>query len=155
MSTSAEIITVPGHWDITYHYSAGLIGSEFLRRLRDEQRISGRRCPACQRVLLPPRGFCDRCFVDTTEWVDVAETGTIEVFTITTDAFLGLPEPPYAIAYVLLDGASTAMVNFVKNVDLSDIERGAALLAIGNRVRVVWEPERHGRITDFHYELDS
>ncbi|MGD9855957.1 MAG: Zn-ribbon domain-containing OB-fold protein [Planctomycetaceae bacterium] len=155
MNANTKLISVPGHWDITYNYSAGVIGSEFLRRLRDEQRISGRKCPKCARVLLPARGFCDRCFVDTTEWVDAGESGTIEVFTITTDAFLGLPEPPYAIAYVLLKGASTAMVNFVRNVDLSDIERGAERLAIGNRVRVVWEPQRHGRITDFYYELES
>jgi uncharacterized OB-fold protein len=155
MSSAPEVISVPGHWDISYNYSAGVVGSEFLRRLRDEQRISGLRCPSCERVLLPPRGFCDRCFVDTAEWVDVGATGRIEAFTITTDAFLGLPEPPYAIAYVTLEGASTAMVNFVKGVDLSDVERGAELLAIGNKVRVFWEPERHARITDFYYQLDT
>jgi len=155
VSSQPEIISVPGHWDISYNYSAGEVGSEFLRRLRDEQRISGRLCPVCERVLLPPRGFCDRCFVDTTEWVDVGSSGHIEAFTITTAAFLGQPEPPFAIAYVTLDGAGTAMVNFVKGVDLSNIERAAELLAIGNRVHVVWNPLREGRITDFYYELDD
>jgi uncharacterized OB-fold protein len=155
VSAKTEIISVPGHWDIAYSHSAGLVGSEFLRRLRDEKRISGRLCPKCRRVLLPPRAFCERCFVDTTEWVDVGQSGHIETFTIITDAFPGLPAPPYAMAYVTLEGASTAMVNFVKGVDLSDVERGATQLAIGNRVHVVWEPQRQARITDFHYELDK
>ena len=154
MSAEPEIISVPGHWEFSYEYSAGILGSEFFRRLRDEKRISGLLCPGCERVLLPPRGFCDRCFVETPDWVDVGMSGVIEAFTINSDAFQGLPEPPYAIAYVILEGASTAMVNFVKDVDLSDISRGAELLAIGNRVQVVWEDRRHGRITDFHYQLE-
>lgn len=155
MSTESDIITIPGHWDISYEHSAGAVGSTFLRRLRDDKVISGRSCPGCRRILLPPRAYCDRCFVDTTDWVDVGETGIIEAFTITTDAFQGLPEPPYAIAYVTLAGASTAMLNFVKGVDLSDIERGAELLAIGNQVKVVWEDQRQARITDFFYQLEG
>jgi hypothetical protein len=87
--------------------------------------------------------------------VDVGTSGRIEAFTITSEAFLGLPEPPYAIAYVTLDGASTSMLNFVQGADLSDIERGAELLAIGNRVNVAWKTERQGRITDFYYQLKS
>jgi len=67
--------------------------------------------------------------------------------------FESLPDPPYAVAYVLLDGAGTAMVNFVKNLDLTDIREAARKLAIGNRVRVVFEKERKGTIQDFYYEL--
>lgn len=146
-----EIITIPGHWDITYNYAAGVTGSEFLRRLRDEKRISGVKCPKCQRVILPPRGFCERCFIPTEGWVDVGTEGVIEAFTITSEPFDGLPEPPYAIAYVTLDGASTAMLNFVRGVALSDLKAAAAKLAIGTRVRVEWVAERKGRITDFYY----
>ncbi len=148
-----EIITIPGHWDITYNYAAGVTGSEFLRRLRDEKRISGVKCPKCQRVLLPPRGFCERCFVATEGWVDVGTSGVIEAFTITSEPFEGLPTPPYAIAYVTLDGASTAMLNFVRGIDLADLKAAAKKLAIGTRVRVEWAEERQGRITDFWYVI--
>jgi uncharacterized OB-fold protein len=153
VDTTQEILTVPGHWDISYQYAAGTTGSKFLRRLRDEKRISGVRCGKCRRVILPPRAFCDRCFLATDEWVDVGPGGVIESFTITTEPFLGLPDPPYAIAYVTLDGASTAMVNFVKGVDLSNIAEAARRLAVGNRVKVSWARRRKARITDFHYRL--
>src|SRR5262245_27504322 len=133
-----EIITIPGRWDISYNYAAGETASEFLRRLRDEQRVSGVRCSQCRRVILPPRGYCDRCFVAVNEWVDVGPSGVIEAFTITSERFEGLPEPPYAIAYVTLDGASTALLNFVKGADLSDLAAAAKRLAIGTRVRVEW-----------------
>jgi len=79
--------------------------------------------------------------------------GTIQAFTVVPVKFESLPDPPYAIAYVLLDGAGTAMVNFVKNVDLSDLRKAAKKLAIGKRVRVVFEKKRKGTIHDFHYEL--
>ena len=45
-----EIMTIPGHLDVSYRYAAGATGSEFLRRLRDEKRISGVQCPRCRRA---------------------------------------------------------------------------------------------------------
>ena len=155
MSEKSEIITIPGHWDITYEYAAGATGSEFLGRLRDEQRICGIRCSGCERVILPPRGFCERCFIKTEEWVEVGAGGVIESFTISSEPFQGLPDPPYAIAYVTLDGASTAMVNFVRNIDLSDTQGAARRMAVGTRVEVKWKDVREGRITDFYYELSE
>ncbi len=155
MSEKSEIITIPGKWDISYEYAAGTTGSEFLRRLRDDQRISGVRCPNCERVILPPRGFCERCFVKTEGWADVGPGGVIESFTISTEPFQGLPDPPYAIAYVTLDGASTAMVNFVREIDLSDLPQAARRMAVGTRVRVKWKDVREGRITDFYYVLSE
>jgi uncharacterized OB-fold protein len=105
--------------------SAGVTASEFLRRLRDERRISGVHCPGCRRIILPPRGFCNRCFLPAGEWVDVVQTGILEAITITSEPFDGLPDPPYAIAYGTLDGASTAMLDFVGGVDLSELEAAA------------------------------
>ncbi len=154
MSEKSEILSIPGQWNISYNYAAGETGSEFLRRLRDEERISGVRCSKCERVIVPPRAFCERCFVPASEWVDVGPGGAIESFTVTTEQFQGLPEPPYAIAYVTLDGATTAMVNFVEGVPLTDLDEAAKSLAIGTRVRVEWKSEREGRITDFYYVLD-
>ena len=70
-----------------------------------------------------------------------------------TFSFENLPPPPYAIAYVRLEGVSTAMVNFVRGLDLSDVEAAAARLQPGTRVSVVFAAEPVGRVTDFHYVL--
>ena len=151
-----EHISVPGHWDIDYEYAAGDINSRFLTELRDNGRILGRQCPECERVLAPPRGFCEQCFVDTTEWVEIGPGGQIETFSIVPNDLGSGPDAPYAIAYVQLDGASTAMVNFVDGVDLSDVDEAAKTLSIGTRVEAVFKPEdeREARVTDFHYELE-
>ena len=60
---------------------------------------------------LPPRAYCERSFAPCDGWVEVGLEGVIEAATIVVAAFENLPPPPYAIAYVRLDGGSTAMIN--------------------------------------------
>lgn len=150
-----DTIHVPGHWDIEYDHSAGETASHFLRALRDDAQILGRQCPECERVLVPPRGFCERCFVDTDEWVDVGPGGRIESFTIVPEDLGAGPQAPFALAYVQLDNADTAMVNVVKGLDLSDPEEAAEQLSVETRVTAAFKPEdeRKARVTDFHYEV--
>lgn len=153
--TDVEPVEIPGQWGFAYTYFAGDAASRFFAELRENQRVMGTRCPRCNRVLVPARSFCDACFERTTEWVPVANEGTLETFTIITAAFPGLPEPPVVLAYVTLDGADTALVNVVTGVDCSDIDAAAALLAQQPRVRLAFTGQPRGRITDFTFELVS
>lgn len=153
--SDTELVTVDGAWNFQYRYFAGETASRFFAELRDHGRIVGRRCPRCQRVLVPARSYCDRCFMATTDWVPVGMEGTVETFTVLTAAFPGLPEPPLAIAYVTLDGAGTALLNFVEGLDLTDLDAAAARLLDRPRVEVVFHDDRHGRMTDFHFRLGS
>lgn len=152
---TTENITIDGRWDIKYDYAAGETASHFLATSRDEGQLLGKRCPECERVLAPPRGFCERCFVDTEDWVEIGPEGRIESFTVVPRDLGAGPDAPFALAYVQLDGAHTAMVNLVEGVDASDPAAAAEDLAVGTRVKAVFDPpaEREGRITDFHYEL--
>lgn len=72
------------------------------------------------------------------DWEPVGTTGTIEAFTILTAAFPGLPEPPLDIAFVTLDGADSAILNFVEGVDLTDEDAAGSYLFAHDRVRVVF-----------------
>ena len=150
-----DLVTIPGRWDFEYRYFAGETASRFFNALRDERRILGTRCPACRRVLVPARSFCDACYVATTEWVELPPDGTLDIFTIVGAKFPGLPDPPFVMGYVTLDGAGTAILNHVTGIDLSDIDAAAARLMARPRVRARFAAERTGRITDFHFELAS
>ena len=152
--TEAELLRLPGTWNFEYTYFAGETASRFFAELRDNRRVMGRRCPACRRLLVPARSFCDACFEPTTSWEAVGEVGEIDTFTILTATFPGLPEPPLVIAFVTLEGADTAILNFVRGVDLSDIDAAGEFLFDHPSVRVVFDETRHGRITDFHFELE-
>ena len=85
--------------------------------------------------------------------MEVGPEGTIETFTITMEKWPGNPDPPFAVAYVRLDGADTAILNYVKDLDYSDLDATAERLAIGSRAKVIFKDKREGRITDFQYML--
>lgn len=139
-------------WDLSYRHALGDTTSRFLGALA-EGRILGRKCPACERVLVPARSFCDRDHVDTGEWVEVGTQGAIEMFTVVYEPFRNLPAPPYALAYVTLDGADTALVGYVRGLDLTDQASAVKALAIGTRVEVRFSDEPTGTAADYWFEL--
>jgi uncharacterized OB-fold protein len=138
-------------WDLAYKHALGATTSAFLHGLA-EGRILGRRCESCERVLVPARSFCDRCHVSTGQWFEVGGEGVIEMFTVVHEPFKGLPEPPYALAYVTLDGADTALPGYVKGVDITDPTQYTQRLAIGTRVRVAFADEPQGTVADYWFE---
>lgn len=146
-----QSITIAEDWKLHYDYDSGEILGHFLRGLQDA-RIEGTRCPSCSMVWLPPRAYCERCFVKTSEWVQVGMEGVIEAATVVTQKVVGLPNPPYVIAFCRLDGADTALINFVA-MAVDDVPTAAERVRPGTRVRVCFGEQRKARITDFHYEL--
>ena len=138
-------------WDLAYTHALGETTSRFLQALT-EKKILGRKTQD-GRVLVPARSFDDRTHAPTGEWVEVANTGTIEMFTVVYEPFKGLPKPPYALAYVLLDGADTALVGYVKGYDLEDRAGAVAALATGTRVNVAFAEEPTGTAADYWFEL--
>ncbi len=149
--TPTEPFVIDQRWDLTYNHTADPVTAHFLRTLRDEGRLLGIRCPVCERVLTPPRPFCDRDFCETEGWVELGDTGTLELFTVMNLAIAGLPDPPYVLAYVKPDGADTAIGGFLEGVDLSSIDAAVAQLEVGAKVAIALREQRQGRITDLYF----
>lgn len=145
--------TIQAHWDLTYNHAIGPTASYFFDKIKENQRIVGKRCSHCERILVPPRSFCDRCYVETEDWVEVKNEGIIEAFTIIYQQFKSLPKPPYALAYVLLEGADTAIAGMVREIELSDIKKATCELYIGAQVKVIFAKECRGSVLDFWFQL--
>src|SRR4030042_2861558 len=96
-------------------------------------RIVGRRCERCQRVLVPPRMFCERCFRPTTAWQYVEDSGTISTFSESYIRWdVSRVAEPILIAVVELDGASQGgFLHFMGEGKPED-------LRIGMKVKAVW-----------------
>ncbi len=150
MSKNEEYLMIPQKWEIPYKHSSRKVATRFFNELKNG-RIMGTKCPRCKRVLVPPWSFCEQCFVALDEWVKVEETGTIETFTICYEKFTGLPDPPYTIGGVKLEGADTSFVHFIGGVDLSDPEEVLKKIKVGTRVKAVWREKREGNILDIKY----
>ncbi|HZB02915.1 MAG TPA: Zn-ribbon domain-containing OB-fold protein [Actinomycetota bacterium] len=134
--------------DARYAWDTGIAVSEFLRGLRRGV-ILARECRKCRRVLVPPRMFCEQCFRPTDRWVEVADTGTVNTYSICHIRWdmepLSEPELP---AVIEIDGASRGIgiMHKLGQVDPDD-------LAVGMAVEAVWAPEeeRTGSILDIRY----
>jgi uncharacterized OB-fold protein len=150
-----KLLVLPDNWNFDYQYFAGETANRFFGELRDHQRIMGRRCLSCERLLVPARSFCDACYVATGEWESVGLESTIEAFTIIQAKVPGLPDPPIVIGFVTLDGADSAILNFIRSVDLRDIDAAGARLFDQTRVSVEFSDVPQGRITDFHFRLQN
>lgn len=147
-----ELMTRQESWNINYRHALGETASYFYTQIRDNKKIYGRRS-AAGRVLVPPRAFSDQTLEPTTEWVEVGPGGVIEAFTMVYEEFAGLPPPPYAFGYVMLDKADTAIGGFFRGVELTDPAKAAEKLKIGTRVTTRFADKRIGDVLDFWFEV--
>jgi uncharacterized OB-fold protein len=131
-----------------YAWDTGVAIGRYLQELK-AGRIVGRRCDGCDRILVPPRMFCERCFRPTDDWVTVQDTGTVKTFSLcyVTWNMIALQEPQIP-AVIDIDGASKGIgiMHLLGEVDPQAVK-------IGMRVQAVWKPaaERQGAITDIAY----
>ncbi|MCQ4150593.1 Zn-ribbon domain-containing OB-fold protein [Rhodococcus qingshengii] len=147
-------VRIPGEWKIPYNYTIGDFASSFFEGLKSHK-ILGCKCGKCGRVSVPPKSFCEYCFVPVEELVEVGHKGVIEAITVVTAPFAGSPDVPYAVAYVRLDGATSSIANYVYGVSLDDPDNLPESLQIESPVRVVFGPEPQGQVTDFWFETDE
>lgn len=140
-------------WDLSYRHSLGETVAIFLDGV-SRRELKGRLCPVCERVLFPARGFCDRCHEPTTEWSDVQPHGRLEMFTIVVENFPGIRvKAPYVLAYALLEGADTAVVGYLRGLDLSDPVVAAQSLTMGMPIDVHFAEQPEGQVTDFWFQV--
>ncbi len=142
-----QAVAWQGEIPITSRYTAGIAGERFFRAIKEEGKILGTRCPACDLVYVPATIFCERCFAALDEWVEVSSRGYVFTFTILTRDLDDQPlEEPQVLAYVKLDGCDGGLVHYLGEIDLED-------LYIGLEVEAVFKEaaEREGSILDIRY----
>lgn len=142
------------YWDpaLAYRWDTGVAIGRFLEGLR-EGKILGVRCRRCARTVTPPRAFCEICFVPMDEWVELADTGTVNTFSICFITWdmrpLRVPQVP---AVIEIDGTSprVGFLHLLGGLRGRTVERIRREVRLGLPVRAVWKPpsQRSGAITD-------
>ena len=116
---------------IEYTYEPGLTLSGFLRAL-GERRIEGGRCPSCWKVYVPPRVRCPACGAGPMTPVPVDDRGTIVSYTVVHVPVAGArTPPPFAWAWIQLDGADVPFAHLLGDMSVDDI-------VVGQRIQAVW-----------------
>jgi uncharacterized OB-fold protein len=94
-------------------------------------------CTACARPIWYPREVCPRCLGSTLEWRESQGRGVVYACTVEHKAQTRALAAPYVVALVELDEG----VRLLSNV----VGRPPERVAVGDRVRVTWEPLSDGR----------
>ncbi|MGD2040089.1 MAG: Zn-ribbon domain-containing OB-fold protein [Anaerolineae bacterium] len=135
-----------GDIPITSRYTAGIAGERFFRAIMDG-RLTGTRCEACDLIYVPATMFCERCFAELEEWVEVENRGRVFTYTVLFRDMDDQPlDEPAVLAYVKLDGTDGGLVHYVGEIEESGIY-------IGMEVEAVFKDpaERKGSILDIAY----
>jgi uncharacterized OB-fold protein len=124
---------------VTLHYSEplppnlgrfgdGLLAGQFI----------GARCPSCQRVYVPNRGYCPLCavLIPESDELTVGDKGVVASYTVITPVpYYGQTKTePFVFASILLDGTTTVL----RGQDVTGIPIEA--IHAGLRVGAVWLP---------------
>jgi uncharacterized protein len=146
---SGEVLSKHYVTDLKYAWASGVAISRFLYELK-RGRIIARKCNKCERILVPPRMFCEDCFRTNDMWVFVKDTGVVNTYSIShvaADASR-IKEPLY-VAVINIDGASPLM-GFLHLLGEVSSEKD---IRVGMKVQAVWKPEseRVGSILDIKY----
>lgn len=142
---------------LEYGWDAGIAISAFLEGLK-AGKILGVRCRVCGRTVTPPRAFCELDFRPMDDWVELADTATINTYSICYITWDLKPlRKPQIPAVVEIDGTTprVGFLHLIGGVNGSSVEAIRKQLTVGMSVRAVWKKphQREGAITDIvHFE---
>ncbi len=136
------------HWDVDmsvdYLYTSGIAGDRFFTALRDEGRLLATPCASCKVSYLPPRMFCERCFAELTDYVEVMPEGRVRSFTVAHLDRHGRPLlQPEVYAFVSFPGIAAGGLIHRLLVSPEQAKFGMAV-----RVRLRPKERRTGTILD-------
>lgn len=129
-----------------YIYTAGIAGKRFFEALR-EGKIIASRCPECGSKYLPPRLYCEECFTEIGEYVELEEVGILWSYTVQWVSGDGERlSRPRIWGLIKFNDVTGGMIHLIDEVDVDDVY-------IGMLVEPVFKPveERVGSIMDIKY----
>lgn len=128
-------------WRATFRHSAGRLGSEYLRALRDEGRLLGWRVTRTGMVHVPPRD-CG----ESGEFVDVGPGGRL--LTLAREVSLASEDGRRtSLGRVAIDGAGSPIFVRVRFDD-------GIVPPPGTRVKIAFASRRVGASSDFWFEVE-
>lgn len=134
-----------GDFPVTNRYTFGLAGEKFYRSLKDDGKIMGTYCPNCDHTYVPAAIFCERCFAELCDWVDVGIIGELHTFTLLYVNLDGsIKNEPQVIGFVKMgDGG---LIHLIGEIHPEEIQIGMQL-----RAKLKPKKDRVGAISDIEY----
>lgn len=118
---------------LDYERPPTLVARRYTEAVGDK-RLIGHRCPECERIYTPPKGYCPVCVVPTgdDDEVELPAEGVLVTYTVTNpDRLHQQGGKTSARGSVMLDGTSISLMGELFEVPTEDVHTGM-------RMRAVW-----------------
>lgn len=129
---------------LEHRYTGGIGGQRFFESLKKRGVLLASRCSECGVSYLPPRGYCEKCFEATDDWVDVKGVGTLYSHTLSFETRQGRSlKSPVVFGLVKFEGIEGGIIHRIEGVHAKE-------LAFGMKLKPKIKPSnrRTGSITD-------
>jgi uncharacterized OB-fold protein len=159
---SGKVLFEENSPDMRYRWSAGIAISRFLKGLK-EGKIIGIHCRVCDRIVTPPRAFCEVCMSPIHDYVELKPVGTVNTFTVCyIDRDANRITEPTIPVVVNIEGTRppAGFLHLLGEVDVVKkgrevkvFARDGSEITMGTPIEAVFRPEkeRKGDITDILY----
>jgi uncharacterized OB-fold protein len=135
------------HYDQLYTWRMGELSPYALGLL--EGKLMGTKCPKCGDVFFPARVNCWNldCKWLKTEWVEITQKGKVHTYTVAGwSGRSSLKRLPFVLAYVMLEGVTTAVANEIREIQPWDAEFNMPV-----KIKFIPKDKRVGAISDFYF----
>lgn len=128
---SDSVTTIESVVSLDYERPLTLATREYLDAIR-EKRIIAHRCPSCDRIYTPPKGYCPICTVPhgKDNEIELSSTGTLVSFTILNPDALHQGQESTVRGTVQLDGSEVTITGDLPDVKPDEAHPGIRLRAI-------------------------
>lgn len=145
--------TSPMHWrgdmQADYMYPSGIAGDKFFNHLKEKDTFLATKCKTCNKVLFPPRLYCEDCFneIPESDWMEVPSSGTVRIYTVAKlNAHGEKMQEPKVIALIDIDNTDGALLGIIKT---NDYEKDFSGLKVKANLRP--KGKREGTLKDILY----
>ncbi len=145
--------TAPMHWrgdmQADYMYPSGIAGDKFFNHLKEKDTFLATKCKTCNKVLFPPRLYCEDCFneIPESDWIEVPSSGTVRIYTVAKlNAHGEKMQEQRVIAMIDIDNTDGAILGIIKT---NDYEKDFSGLKVKANLRP--KGKREGTLKDILY----
>lgn len=145
--------TSPMHWrgdmQADYMYPSGIAGDKFFNHLKEKDTFLATKCKTCNKVLFPPRLYCEDCFneIPESDWMEVPSSGTVRIYTVAKlNAHGEKMQEPKVIAMIDINNTDGAILGIIKT---NDYEKDFSGLKVKANLRP--KGKREGTLKDILY----
>jgi hypothetical protein len=134
---NTDFIAQEGAISVWHRYTVGIALEDFFRELKKGV-FTGRKCPECSEVYLPPRTYCETCLVKLSDPIEIQPKARLVSYTKLWISLEGKRlDEPKVIGFFRFEGTKGGIFAPVKGI-----------LKIGGIYRPVLKKRRKGSIKD-------